>query len=107
MATIYKVCHGGEAYGSRHQAAIRPGGCPPHRRGAIMHSPRGRRPMRRLFAMTLALSLTAGANGAEPPWSAQEYQADSTDLCSQIGSPYAYFDSKPQPWDPVCDLYRP
>lgn len=41
------------------------------------------------------------------PAAAQDYAADFGTLCAQIGSTYAYFDTKPLQWDRVCDLYRP
>ena len=62
--------------------------------------------MRSLIAITLLATLTTLANGADRNWSAQEYQADYDELCSQIGSTYAYFDTKPLQWNQVCELYR-
>jgi C-terminal processing protease CtpA/Prc len=62
--------------------------------------------MRSLIAITLLATLTTLANGADRNWSAQEYQADYDELCSQIGSTYAYFDTKPLKWSQVCELYR-
>jgi C-terminal processing protease CtpA/Prc len=62
--------------------------------------------MRRLIAITLLATLAATANGADRTWSPQEYQADYAELCSQIGSTYAYFDTKPLQWSQVCELYR-
>jgi hypothetical protein len=41
-----------------------------------------------------------------PRWSPQEYQADFDELCSQIDSTYAYFDTKAMQWSRVCELYR-
>jgi len=62
--------------------------------------------MRSLIAITLLATFTSLANGADRNWSAQEYQADYDELCSQIGSTYAYFDTKPLKWSQVCELYR-
>ena len=46
------------------------------------------------------------AHAADRTVSAQEYQADFKELCSEIGSTYAYFDTKAIAWDGVCELYR-
>ena len=54
--------------------------------------------MRRLFAITLLFSL---------PVAAQDYAADYAQLCSEVGSTYAYFDTKPLQWNRVCEVYRP
>ncbi|HEX6396318.1 MAG TPA: S41 family peptidase [Steroidobacteraceae bacterium] len=54
--------------------------------------------MRRLFAVTLLFSLPAVA---------QDYAADYDTLCSEIGSTYAYFDTKPLQWSQACELHRP
>ena len=61
--------------------------------------------MRSLIAISL-LATTTMANAADRTWSPQEYQADFAELCSQIGSTYAYFDTKPMQWSQVCGLYR-
>jgi C-terminal processing protease CtpA/Prc len=53
--------------------------------------------MRKLLATTLLFSLPAAA---------QDYQADFNTLCAEIGSTYAYFDTKPLQWGRVCELYR-
>ena len=62
--------------------------------------------MRRLIAMTCALILSAATHPADRAWSPQEYQADFNELCTQIGSTYAYFETKALQWDRVCELYR-
>lgn len=62
--------------------------------------------MRGWISITLLATLAATAQGADRAWSAQEYQADFDELCSQIGSTYAYFDTKPMQWSQVCGLYR-
>src|ERR1043165_9348165 len=54
-------------------------------------------PMRRLIALAALLSNVAAA---------QNYTADFDELCQQVGSTYAYFDTKAFQWDKVCDLYR-
>jgi len=59
-----------------------------------------------LVVPALLATLAAIANGAERGTSTQDYQADFAELCSQIGSTYAYFDSKPLQWSQVCELYR-
>ena len=59
-----------------------------------------------LLVPALLATLPVSANGAERGASAQDYQADFAELCSQIGSTYAYFDSKPLQWSQVCELYR-
>jgi carboxyl-terminal processing protease len=66
-----------------------------------------RRTMRRLIAILLVFNIAAVAHGADRNWTSQEYQADYAELCSQIGSTYAYFDTKPLQWNQVCELYRP
>src|SRR5690348_4487893 len=66
--------------------------------------------MRRFITLALPAllaTLAADTNGAERGASAQDYQADFAELCTQIGSTYAYFDSKPLQWNQVCELYRP
>jgi C-terminal processing protease CtpA/Prc len=63
--------------------------------------------MRSSIASLLLAILAPLASGADRTWSAQEYQADYDELCSQIGSTYAYFDTKPLQWSQVCELYRP
>ena len=50
--------------------------------------------------------LALAAQGADRPFSAQDYRADFAELCTQIGSTYAYFDSKALQWERVCDLCR-
>lgn len=62
------------------------------------------RPMRTLLLVAL-MNVTV-ALGADRNWSPQEYQADYEELCTQIGSTYAYFDTKALQWDQVCKLYR-
>ncbi len=57
---------------------------------------------------TLLLVLfSTAALGADRSWTPQEFQADYEELCTQIGSTYAYFDTKALQWSHVCDLYRP
>jgi C-terminal processing protease CtpA/Prc len=62
-----------------------------------MHSLARTPTMRKLMAMSLLFGLPAAA---------QDYQADFTTLCSEIGSTYAYFDTRPLQWGEVCELYR-
>lgn len=61
--------------------------------------------MRRSPAFMMVLCLT-GAHAADRSWSPQEFQADFAELCTQIGSTYAYFDTKAVRWDGVCEHYR-
>lgn len=63
--------------------------------------------MCRSIAIILLLNLTAAAMGADRERSPQEYRADYDELCSQVGSTYAYFDTKPLQWAQACELHRP
>src|SRR5262245_383822 len=60
--------------------------------------------MRNLLVVSL---ISTAAFGADRSWTPQEFQADYEELCTQIGSTYAYFDTKALQWGQVCDLYRP
>lgn len=62
--------------------------------------------MARWLTIPLMLGLATVARAADRTYSAQEYQADFTQMCSEIGSTYAYFDTKAFPWDSVDALYR-
>ena len=61
--------------------------------------------MRSLIGATLILGLGA-AQGADRAYSPQEFQSDYSALCDEIGSTYAYFDTKALQWDRVCARYR-
>lgn len=62
--------------------------------------------MRSLMAFTLVFTLAANTQAADRTWSPQQYQADYESLCTEVGSTYAYFDTKPLQWRQVCELYR-
>lgn len=57
-------------------------------------------------AICLALCLTT-AQGAEPEWSPQQLRSDYDELCAQVASTYAYFDSRAVNWDRACEAWRP
>lgn len=62
--------------------------------------------MRGWITIAGVAGLALAAQGADRAFSAQDYRADFAELCTQIGSTYAYFDSKAMRWERVCDLYR-
>lgn len=62
--------------------------------------------MRRSIAAALILSLAFSVDAADRTFSTREFEGDFTELCSAIGSTYAYFDTKALQWDHVCGLYR-
>jgi carboxyl-terminal processing protease len=62
--------------------------------------------MRGWIAIAGMAGLSLAAQGADRAFTAQDYQADYAEFCTQVGSTYAYFDTKALHWDRVCDLYR-
>ena len=60
-----------------------------------------------VILFSTAALFSVAAPGADRSWSPQEFQADYEELCTQVGSTYAYFDTKALQWSQVCDLYRP
>jgi C-terminal processing protease CtpA/Prc len=57
-------------------------------------------------AVILSLSLSTAAFAAETPPTPQQFQQDFEFLCSEVGSNYAYFDTKATRWNDVPGLYR-
>jgi carboxyl-terminal processing protease len=63
-------------------------------------------PTVRWIAAAGMLSLPIASHAADATFSPQDYQADYSQLCAQIGETYAYFDSKAMRWGETCGLHQ-